>query len=256
MSGAPEKRHTVRVLMAAGISTRRACAPVGTSRSHLYYQAKSKDDAELLAAIAEIRRRKPRWGVRRTHRALRRRGLCVNRKRIERLWREHGLAVPKRRRRRKIRTGAGVPVAAAYRNHVWTYDIVYDAVASGRTMKVLTVVDEFTHVALAVHGAHSISARAVRGVLAALFVAHGAPAVMRSDNGAAFIAADNPDAAWRWAVGLFDAVERLAAFPKSGRLVPELEDRGVRGLSTAPTASSTASTQRRSSSSPSGTQAS
>jgi len=193
MSGAPEKRHTVRVLVAAGISTRRACAPVGTSRSHLYYQAKSKDDAELLAAIAEIRRRKPRWGVRRTHRALRRRGLCVNRKRIERLWREHGLAVPKRRRRRKIRTGAGVPVAAAYRNHVWTYDIVYDAVASGRTMKVLTVVDEFTRVALAVHGAHSISARAVKGVLAALFVAHGAPAVMRSDNGAEFIAAEVVD---------------------------------------------------------------
>ena len=106
MSGAPEKRHTVRVLAAAGISTRRACSLVGTSRSHLAYEAKAKDDAELLAAIGEIRRRKPRWGVRRTHRQLRRRGLLVNRKRIERIWREHGLAVPRRRRRRKIRTGA------------------------------------------------------------------------------------------------------------------------------------------------------
>jgi len=94
--------------------------------------------------IAEIRRRKSRWGVRRTHRLLRRRGLLVNRKRIERIWREHGLAVRPRRRRRNVRTGAGVPVSPAYRNHVWTYDIVYDAVASGRTMKVLTVVDEFT----------------------------------------------------------------------------------------------------------------
>ena len=68
MSGAPEKRHTVRELAAAGISTRRACSLLGTSRSHLAYEAKPKDDAELLAAIAEIRRRKPRWGVRRTHR--------------------------------------------------------------------------------------------------------------------------------------------------------------------------------------------
>lgn len=170
----------MRVLVAAGISTRRACSLVGTSRSHLAYEAKPKDDGELLAAITEIRRRKPRWGVRRTHRQLRRHGHAVNRKRLERIWREHGLAVPRRRRRRKVRTGAGVPVAAAYRNHVWTYDIVYDAVASGRTMKVLTVVDEYTRVALAVHGAHSITARTVKGVLAELFERRGAPAVMRS----------------------------------------------------------------------------
>ena len=183
----------MRVLAAAGISTRRACNLVGTSRSHLAYQAKPKNDTELLAAIAEIRRRKPRWGVRRTHRLLHRRGHEVNRKRLERIWREHGLAVPRRRRRRKLRTGAGVPVAAAYRNHVWTYDLVYDAVASGRTMKVLTVVDEFTRVALAVHGAYSITARTVKAVLADLFAAHGAPAVMRSDNGGEFIASEVVD---------------------------------------------------------------
>jgi transposase InsO family protein len=193
MSCAPEKRHTVRVLAAAGISIRRACELVGTSRSHLAYEAKIKDDAELLAAIGEIRRRKPRWGVRRTHRQLRRRGHAVNRKRVERIWREHGLAVLRRRRRRKVRTGNGVPVAAAYRNHVWTYDIVYDAVASGRTMKVLTVVDEFTRLALAVHGGHSITARTVKDVLAELFAAHGAPAVMRSDNGGEFVASEVVD---------------------------------------------------------------
>ena len=192
MSGAPQKRHTVRLLAAAGISTRRACGLLGTSRSHLAYQAKPRDD-ELLAAISEIRRRKPRWGVRRTHRLLVRRGHPVNRKRIERIWREHGLAVRHRRRRRKVRTGAGVPVEAAYRNHVWTYDIVHDAVSSGRALKVLTVVDEFTRVALATHGAYSITARTVKGVLADLFAAQGAPAVMRSDNGGEFIAAEVVD---------------------------------------------------------------
>lgn len=193
MSGAPQKRHTVRVLTAAGVSVRRACSLVGTSRSHLAYEPKTRDDGELLAAIGEIRRRKPRWGVRRTHRQLLRGGHAVDHKRVERIWREHGLAVPKRRRRRKLRTGAGVPVTARYRNHVWTYDIAYDAVASGRTMKVLTVGDEFTRLALAVHGAHSISAGSVRGVLAELFAHHGAPAVMRSDNGGEFIAAEVVD---------------------------------------------------------------
>ena len=81
----------------------------------------------------------------------------------------------------------------AYRGHVWTYDIVYDAVSSGRTLKVLTVVDEFTRVALAVHGAHSITARTVKGVLAELFERHGAPAVMRSDNGGEFVASEVVD---------------------------------------------------------------
>ena len=112
---------------------------------------------------------------------------------FKRIWREHGLAVRRRRRRRKIRTGAGVPVAAEYRGHVWTYDIVYDAVSSGRTLKVLTVVDEFTRLALAVHGAHSITARTVKTILADLFACHGAPAAMRSDNGGEFVASEVVD---------------------------------------------------------------
>lgn len=193
MSGAPDKRHTVREMTAAGMSTRRACWVVGTSRSHLDYEPAPKDDDEILAAIAEIRRRKPRWGSRRVFRQLRRRGLVRNRKRIERIWRDHNLAVPVRKRRRKIRTGAGVPVTAEYRNHVWTYDIVYDATSSGRTFKTLTVVDEFTRYALAVFGARSITAGVVKGVLERLFAEHGAPAVIRSDNGGEFIASEVVD---------------------------------------------------------------
>jgi transposase InsO family protein len=193
MSGAPEKRHTVRELVAAKVTTRRACWIVGTSRSWLTYETQAPNDEELLAAIREIRRRKRRWGYKRVHRQLRRNGHLVNRKRIERIWRQHGLAVPARKRRRKIRTGDSVPVSAQYRNHVWTYDIVYDATASGRTFKVLTVVDEFTRVALAVHGARSITAGAVKRVLASLFEEHGSPAVIRSDNGGEFVASEVVD---------------------------------------------------------------
>jgi transposase InsO family protein len=60
-------------------------------------------------------------------------------------------------------------------------------------MKVLTVVDEFTRVALAVHGAYSVSARTIKDALGELFAAHGAPAVMRSDNGGEFIASEVVD---------------------------------------------------------------
>ena len=69
-----------------------------------------------------------------------------------------------------------------YRNHVWTYDIVYDATSSGRVFKVLTVVDEFARLALAVHGARSITAGVVKRVLEGLFEEHGAPAVIRSPS--------------------------------------------------------------------------
>jgi len=193
MSGAPERRHTVCELVAAGITTRRACWIVGCSRSWLAYEPAPRDDEVLLIAIAEIRKRKRRWGYKRVHRQLRRLGHLVNRKRIERIWRENGLAVPIRKRRRKIRTGAGVPVKAEYRNHVWTYDIVYDATSSGRVFKVLTVVDEFTRLALAVHGARSITAGVVKRVLMGLFEEHEAPAVIRSDNGSEFVASEVVD---------------------------------------------------------------
>lgn len=82
MTGAPEKRHTVCEFVAAGITTRRACWIVGTSRSWLAYEPAPRDDTELLAAIAEIRKRKRRWGYKRVHRQLRRLGHLVNRKRI------------------------------------------------------------------------------------------------------------------------------------------------------------------------------
>jgi putative transposase len=189
----------VREMVAAGLTVRRACWIVGTSRSWLAYEPVPRSDEELLAAIAEIRKRKRRWGYKRVHKLLRRQGHPVNRKRIERIWRENGLAVPARKRRRKIRTGAGVPVTAEYRNHVWTYDIVYDATSSGRTFKTLTVVDEFTRYALAVHGAHSITAGVVKRVLARLFDEHGAPAVIRSDNGGEFVASEVVD--WLEEVG-------------------------------------------------------
>ena len=81
-----------------------------------------------------------------------------------------------------------MPVSAEYRNRIWTHDIAHDATSLGRSMKVLTVVGELTRVALAVHGARSNTARAVRGVLADLFGRYSAPAVVRSDSGGEFIA--------------------------------------------------------------------
>lgn len=188
MSGVPDKRQTVRELAAAGLSLTKACRVVGTSRSSLAYVPRPRDDDDLVAKIKAIRKRKPRWGVPRVWARLRRDGHVINRKKVERIRQEQGFTLPRRRPRKKIRTGEGVPVTAEYRHHVWTYDVVFDAIAGGRTLKILSVVDEFTRVALATHVGRSVTAQVVKQVLTDLFAAHGRPAVIRSDNAPEFVA--------------------------------------------------------------------
>src|SRR5450759_2610926 len=107
---------------------------------------------------------------------------------IERIWREQGFTQPLRRPKKKRRTGDTVPVAAQHQNHVWTYDFIFDATAGGKRLKVLSVLYEFTRVALALVPGRSLTSAAVKGVLARLFARHGRPRVMRSDNGPEFIA--------------------------------------------------------------------
>lgn len=188
MIGAPARRQVVRALVERGVSQTRACEAVEMSRSSYRYESRRADDVELVERIKEIRGKKPRWGYKRVHAKLRSEGFRVNHKRIERIWREHGFTLPARRKRKKVRTGETVPVAAMHPNHVWTYDFMFDATHQGRRMKVLTVIDEFTREALAVVPARSMTASALKGVLARLFASRGRPVTIRSDNGPEFIA--------------------------------------------------------------------
>ena len=188
MSGAPARRQAVRELIAAGLSEAAACRALAISRSSYRYVSRRPDETELIEAIKAIRARKRRWGYKRVHKRLCKDGYVVNRKRIERIWREQLFTQPLRRPKKKPRSGASVPVAAQHENHVWTYDFIFDATAGGKRLKVLTVLDEFTRVSLAIVPGRSLTSAAVKGVLARLFARHGRPRVIRSDNGPEFIA--------------------------------------------------------------------
>jgi transposase InsO family protein len=108
---------------------------------------------------------------------LRREGWVVNHKRVQRLWQEARLQVPRsRRRRRRLTHPEQVPTQATYPGQVWTYDFVHDACWNGAKLKVLPVVDEFTRECLAIEVATSLPAARVIAVLARLFAQHGAPA--------------------------------------------------------------------------------
>jgi len=136
-------------------------------------------------------RRHPRYGYRRVWALLRRDGFRVNRKRVYRLWRKEGLKVPRKqhKRRRLGQSGNGcVRHRAEHINHVWCYDFVSDQMVDGRTLKFLTVEDEYTRECLAIEVERSITSAEVIETLRYVFELRGAPKHIRSDNGPEFIA--------------------------------------------------------------------
>src|SRR4051812_48764439 len=169
------------------VSERWACRVVGQPRSTQRRQPRvAADDGALRAALRMIAVERPRWGYRRAHARLVGEGWSVNRKRVQRLWREEGLRVPARRRKRQRLGESTVPadrLRAQRPNHVWALDFQFDQTADGRVLKLLNVVDEFTREALAIHVARRIDADQTINVLERLSHQRGAPAHVRCDNG-------------------------------------------------------------------------
>ena len=136
------------------LSERRACEIAGQHRSTQRHEAKlTEDDQALRERLRALSRVHPRWGYRRAHAQLLLEGFDLNSKRTQRIWREEGLRVPKRaRKRRRLgeSTAAADRLSAQRRNHVWALDFQHDATTDGRELKFLDVVDEFTREALAI----------------------------------------------------------------------------------------------------------
>jgi len=132
-----------------------------------------------------------RYGYRRITALLRSEGWDVNYKRVERLWRELGLKVPKKQKKRGrlyLGNGSCIRLKPLYQNHVWSYDCVEDRLDCGRKYKCLTIMDEFTKESLKIRVERSIASRHVLETLSELFLLRGIPEYIRSDNGPEFIA--------------------------------------------------------------------
>ena len=144
-------------------------------------------DAPVVAAMRELSGQYPRYGYRRIHIFLARRGLVMSPDRAYRIWASAGLKVPKKRPRKRVASSRPRPLPASDRNDVWAYDFVYDACSNGQQLKCLTVVDEYTRESLAIDVAGSIRSARVVKVLTKLVSEHGAPRHLRSDNGPEFV---------------------------------------------------------------------
>ncbi len=132
-----------------------------------------------------------RYGYRRVTDMLRIEGWGVKHKRVERIWRQEGLTVPERQPKRGrlwLNDGSCIRLRPLYRGHVWSYDFVASRTHDGRALKLLTVLDEHTRECLAIVVARKIRSHDVLEVLADLFVRHGPPEYLRSDNGPEFTA--------------------------------------------------------------------
>ena len=169
------------------VSERRACQIAGQHRSTQRRElCVAGDDAALRARLRKLSKDRPRWGYRRAHATLIEEGWAINRKRVQRLWREEGLRVPARRRKRQRLGDSTVPakrLSAERPGHVWALDFQFDQTADGGILKLLHVVDEFTREALDVLCERRIDADATVARLERLAAEHGAPEHVRCDNG-------------------------------------------------------------------------
>jgi putative transposase len=170
-----------------GVSERWACRVVGQHRSTQRHEPKTADDdAVLRAELRKFSAERPRWGYRRAHHRLRELSWAVNRKRVQRLWRQEGLRVPQRKRKRRRLGDSTVPaerLRAERPNHVWAFDLQFDQTADGRALKLLNIVDEFTRDSLAMLVERSIDADRVVATPELLVAERGAPELLRCDNG-------------------------------------------------------------------------
>lgn len=169
------------------ISERRACWLVGISRSVLRYRPEqSVEERQLRGRIVELAQQRRRFGYRRIHALLRRDGIEINHKRLYRLYRSEGLTVKRRRRRKGVAVQRHALEVPSRPNEVWSMDFVMDALADGRRLKMLTIVDDVTRESIDVVVDRSICGTYVARVLDQAVLFRGTPRALRTDQGPEF----------------------------------------------------------------------
>ena len=173
-------------------SERRACAVLGQHRSTQRKIPHGRPDEDVLSrTIIGLASRYGRYGYRRVHWLLEQDGWSVSLTRVKRIWRREGLKVPSKQPRRGrlwLNDGSCVRLRPTSRNHVWSYDFVMDRTHDGKAFRILTVLDEYTRESLAIHVKRKLNSQDVLHVLGKLFLQHGPPKHIRSDNGPEFVA--------------------------------------------------------------------
>ena len=179
------------------MSERRACRLIEADRKSVRYRSRRPRDDALRGRLHELAAEQSRFGYRRLHVLLRAEGCIVNRKKTQRLYREEGLTVRKRKGRKRA-TGTRAPILIEARpNARWSVDFVHDQLSNGRRFRILNVIDDVTKECLAAVADTSISGRRVSRELGAIIAWRGKPDLIVSDHGTEFTS----NAMLAWAQG-------------------------------------------------------
>ena len=183
------------------LSERTACKLLGVERSSYRYEPRPDRNTELREELVKLARQKPRYGYRRLHALLSRRGYEVNVKRVYRLYVEERLMVRRKRRKRLVRARGAEPRLTSP-NQEWAMDFIVDGLATGRMVRILSVVDAYTRECLALEADTSLGSGRVTRVLERVIAERGRPENVRSDNGPEFTSRRMIGWAEDWKVGL------------------------------------------------------
>jgi len=168
------------------LSERRACRPTRCPRRTKRYQSVRVEPEGLRQAIRDIAYAQPRYGIRRVHWWVRQQGFKTGSHRVRRIYREEGLVVRKRRRKRLkavVRRPMSVPTGPVQR---WSMDFVHDQLSDGRRFRIFNVVDDFSRQSAACDAATSLPSSSVTRTLELAFAEHGRPEALVCDNGPEF----------------------------------------------------------------------
>jgi putative transposase len=168
-----------------GLSIRRACNLVDLWRATYSYQRKSADDQAVRLRLKEVAEQRRRFGCHRLHVILKREGLVINHKRTERIYREEGLSLRLKKRKKTAMIRVKLPEPERV-NQRWSMDFVSDSLCTGRRFRVLAILDDFSRECLIIEVDTSIGGTRVVSVLERLAELRGLPEVITVDNGPEF----------------------------------------------------------------------
>jgi putative transposase len=168
------------------VSERRACVVLGQGRSTQRYSSCAPDCTALRRRLTQLALDRPRYGYRRLHVLLCREGWVVNHKKVLRLYRDEGLFLRTKRRKKRASHLRRVPPAASRRDERWSLDFVADALSDGRRLRALTVIDTYSRECLAIEVGQQMTAQRVTGVLDRVIATRSKPKMLTMDNGTEF----------------------------------------------------------------------
>ena len=201
---AAHREAAAHLQSAYAMSERRACRVLGVDRTSVRYQATRPDDGVLRDRLKALAQERRRFGYRRLHVMLRREGHAVNKKRVQRIYREEKLTVRRRGGRKRAigtRRPLEIPLVA---NQRWSLDFVSDQMPDGRRFRILTVIDNCTRECLGLVADTSLSGRRVARELDAIILRRGRPETIISDNGTEYTSnailawADDAGVGWHY----------------------------------------------------------